>query len=119
MEVLIQYRVKPEKVEEQKAAIIEFVNNIKAMEDPDISYASYQLPDGVSFKHYASLADEEAKARLQSQDFFRKFADEIDARCDEGPSVTPLTRIAATWGGIKAYTKALLGMARLHRSVGI
>ena len=96
MELLIQYRVKPEKVEEQLAAVRQFVNAVKAMADPGIQYAAYQLPDGTSFKHLVNLSDEKSKDRLQAQPFFKKFASEIDARCTEEPSVTPLTPIAAT-----------------------
>jgi hypothetical protein len=51
---------------------------------------------GVSFKHVVHLASEEDKARLQSQPFFEKFAGDIDARCDEEPTVTPLTLVAGT-----------------------
>ena len=52
--------------------------------------------DEVSFKHVVRLADEEAKVRLQSQPFFDKFVDEVDARCDEEPEATPLTLVAST-----------------------
>lgn len=96
MDVLIQYRIQKEKVDEQIAAVQSFVQSIQEMEDIEIEYAAYQLPDGVSFKHVVHLASEEDKARLQAQPFFEKFAGEIDARCDEEPTVTPLTLVAGT-----------------------
>ena len=61
-----------------------------------LAQAYYQLPFGVSFRHVVHLASEEDKARLQSQPFFEKFAGDIDARCDEEPTVTPLTLVAGT-----------------------
>jgi len=73
-----------------------FVQSIGEMEDIEIEYDSYQLPDGVSFKHIVRLGGEEDKARLQSQPFFEKFAGEIDELCDEEPTVTPLAVVATT-----------------------
>ncbi|NKB66753.1 MAG: hypothetical protein GKR89_06820 [Candidatus Latescibacteria bacterium] len=96
MHVLIQYRVKKDRIDEQKAAIRAFVAAIDAMDDSGIEYSSFQLPDEVSFKHVVRLADEAAKTRLQSQPFFQQFATELDDRCDEEAEATPLTLVAST-----------------------
>jgi len=94
MHLLIQYKIKEDRVDEQKAAIREFVTSIAQMNDSEIQYSAYQMPDNVSFKHLAIIDSDDAKARLQSQEFFKKFSSEIEDRCTEGPTVAPLLQIA-------------------------
>ena len=48
MDLLIQYRVRADKVAEQEAAIREFVAAVKAQADPGYRYTVYRKEDGVS-----------------------------------------------------------------------
>ena len=96
MDLLIQYRVRADKVAEQEAAIREFVAAVKAQADPGYRYTVYRKEDGVSFVHHAWMADEAAKQRFQGQPHFKPFAEGLKARAEEGPSVTSLDRLASS-----------------------
>ncbi len=95
-EFLIQYRVRPDKVEEQEAAIREFIGFIRADADPGVSYSVFKCEDGVSFVHRPSLADDEAQQRLQSRPYFKPFGEGLKERCEEGPKATKLIPVAST-----------------------
>lgn len=55
MHLLIQYKIKEDKIDEQKAAIQAFIGAIANMNDGEIQYSAYQMPDKVSFKHLAII----------------------------------------------------------------
>ena len=93
---LIQYRVFPDKVTEQEAAIREFVAGIKADADPEARYDVYKKEDGVSFVHHAWVANEDALKRLQAAPHFKAFSEGVRTRCEEGPTVTKLAHFATS-----------------------
>ena len=96
MEVLIEYRVSVENVEAQEAAVRAFIAAVKASNDPGFRYASYKRPDGVSFVHHAWLADEDARKRFQALPEFKGFAEGLNARSVEGPTVSSLDLVASS-----------------------
>ena len=98
VQFLIQYRIKPELVDEQEAAINSFVDAIKGVGDPDASYTSLKAEDGVSFTHIARFRTEEALKRFQSQPHFETFSKGLKSRCIEGPNATKLSLVATTDG---------------------
>lgn len=93
---LIQYRVKPELAEQQEAAVRAFLDGIRAVGDPEASYASFKGEDGVSFTHMARFESEEALKRFQAQPHFKTFSEGLKARCAEGPRATRITLVAST-----------------------
>ncbi len=98
MNFLIQYKVKPELVAEQEAAIAEFLDAINEVGDSEVSYISFKAEDGVSFSHLARMGSEDALKRFQSQPHFKKFSGEIKARCEDGPHATKMSVVASTDG---------------------
>ncbi len=96
MDFLIQFCVKPDRVDEHRAAVREFVKQIKELHDSKIEYTSYELPDGVSFYNITTFEDEEAEKMLQLYAFFEEYVSGVEERCEEEPTVTPLTRVAST-----------------------
>lgn len=92
---LIQYKVKPELVAEQEAAVRKFVDAVKAVGDPEAEYASFRTDD-VSFVHVARFASEEAVKRFQAHPHFEAFSKGIRERAAEGPNATKLTLVAST-----------------------
>ncbi len=96
MEVLIEYRVSAENVETQEKAIRAFVAAVKASKDQGFRYASYKRPDGVSFVHHAWMMDEDARKRFQALPEFKGFAEGLNARSVEGPTVSSLDLVASS-----------------------
>ena len=96
MDFLIQFRIKPDRVDEHRAAVREFVRHIRELHDAKIEYTSYELPDGVSFYNITTFADEEAEKELELYAFFDEYVSGVEERCEEEPTVTPLNRVAST-----------------------
>ncbi len=84
MDFLIQYKVKPDLVDAQLAAIKTFTDAIRAEGDAGQRYAAYREEDGVSFTHHAWMADEETFAEGKKQ------------RWEGPPKVTKLAQFATS-----------------------
>ena len=82
-QVVVRYKVKPERVEENEA-LVEAVYAELAESDPGgLRYATFKLDDGVTFVHVASVdAETNPLGKLSA---FAKFTSNIGERCDEPP----------------------------------
>ena len=94
MNVLTEYRVRPDQVSAQLAAIREYVDALQQLGNPGIKFTAYQLPDEVSFRHVIFLKDEETAAALMAEPFYKALGDGTLARCEQPPSFTPMTMVA-------------------------
>ena len=89
---MVRYKVRPDRADEN-AALVQAVYAQLARSQPDgLHYATFRLPDGVSFMHVV-LETEEPGRILNEVAAFRAFADDVAGRCDEPPVVTELTLI--------------------------
>ncbi len=98
MDFHIEYRVKADQLEAQLAAIGDFIGAIRGDADPEVRYTVYRLEDGVTFRHHAWMASEEAFARFRARPQFKPFGEGLQSRCDEGPNVTKLAMHASSVG---------------------
>ncbi len=96
MEFSIEYVVKPDKKQEAEALRSNFFAALKESSDPEISYRSLAKPDGVSFVHLGSFADQDALGRFQSTPHFKVFSSGLPEVCEDGPNASPLTEIHTT-----------------------
>jgi len=94
MNVLTQYKIKSELVDDQLKAINEFVDGLKQFNNPDVKFTAYQLEDKVSFRHVIFIKDEETAKALMSQPFYAALGDGTTGRCDEQPSFSPMEMVA-------------------------
>jgi hypothetical protein len=84
-DVVVRYRVKPDRVEENER-LVERVYAELAERDPGgIRYATYRLEDGVTFVHVASIETADGSNPLGGIAAFADFTREIAERCDEPP----------------------------------
>ncbi len=81
--VVVRYKVKPERVEENRGLIERVFAELGAVAPQGIRYASFQLEDGVSFVHVASIETEDGSNPLRAIEAFAEFTREIRERCDE------------------------------------
>ena len=94
-EVVVRYRVKPDRVAENER-LIERVYAELAESDPGgLRYATFRLEDGVSFVHVASVEAEQNP--LGSIAAFAEFTRDIAERCDE-PPVAQDARLVGSYG---------------------
>jgi len=94
-QVIVSYRVKPDRVAENEALIRDVFDELARTEPEGLHYASFKLSDGVSFAHVAIAETREASAALQETAAFKEFQREIRDRCDQPPVVTDLEPVGA------------------------
>ena len=95
--ILIQYNYEGDEAA-WKAAVSEFVTNIDA--DPKLrgnfSYRVNIAADGIGRVHVGRWDSEDVLAHLQSQDFFKTFAQKVGEFAGGAQQVTRLTAAAGT-----------------------
>ena len=80
------YRIRPEGVDEVKAAIAEFVDHVRANEPGTMWYASWQQRDDPTrFTHLFIFADEAARTTHSSSDAEARFESAYGPHLVDGP----------------------------------
>ena len=93
MQVMVRYRVKPERVAENEELIRAVYAELAEREPDGMTYATFKLDDGVSFVHLA--VQEAADNPLSGVQAFQRFQENIRARCDEPPVVMQLEEVGS------------------------
>ncbi len=93
--IIVRYRVKPDKVEENKQLIRKVFEELTSTTPAGLQYSSYALADGVSFVHIASITTADEINPLQSSPAFKEFTSTIKDRCEEAPVASEATTIGA------------------------
>jgi len=91
-QVLVRYRVKPERVEENEELVRAVYEELRSTEPAGLRYATFKLEDGVSFIH---LAIHESGNALEKATAFQEFLKELGDRTDEAPVVTELDEVGS------------------------
>lgn len=86
-EVVVRYKVKPERVEENERLIQGVYAELAERAPAGLRYATFRLDDGVSFVHIASIETEDGSNPLRGISAFADFGRDIAERCDEPPVV--------------------------------
>ena len=96
---MVRYKVRPGRADEN-VALVEAVYAELARERPEgLRYATFRLPDGVSFLHVVIETDQPGRilGRLAS---FQAFQQDIESRCDEPPVATEVTLVGSFGVGV-------------------
>jgi hypothetical protein len=94
-QVMVRYRVKPERVEENEELVRAVYDEIHRTAPAGLGYATFKLDEGVSYVHLAVFEGESDGSPLSKVEAFRRFQDDIEERTDDGPVVTELDRIGS------------------------
>jgi hypothetical protein len=94
-QVMVRYKVKPERVEENEHLVRAVYYEIRRAEPAGLRYATFKLDDGVSFVHLAVTESENGGSPLSKVKAFQEFQKDIEDRTDEGPVVTELDLIGS------------------------
>lgn len=84
--VKVQYKVKPEYTETNKANISQVMNELRGLNDTGIKYSTFIADDGQTFTHFAMFNDESGQKKLNDLESFKKFGAELKA---SGPIEPP------------------------------
>ena len=91
---MVRYKVRPDRADENEA-LVRAVYEQLSREQPDgLHYATFRLPDGVSFMHVVFETDQPGRI-LNEVAAFKAFSAEIANRCEEPPVATELTLVGS------------------------
>jgi hypothetical protein len=95
---VVQYRVKPERAEENQQLIGAVFAELDRVEPEGFTYKVFRLEDGVSFIHVViEHSDIDHPDSLQALPAFQAFVADIVDRCD----VPPVAKAATVVGGFR------------------
>ena len=83
--VLVQYRVKADRVAENEEKVRAVYRELAERGDPAIHYTTFRLDDGQTFAHLALWSDEAPDAGLGAIEAFKAFQENIVDRCEVPP----------------------------------
>jgi hypothetical protein len=92
--VMVRYRVKPEHVAENEELVRAVYEELERTRPDGLRYGTFKLDDGVSFVHLAETTGN-GPSPLSEVAAFRRFQENIGARCDEPPVVTTLSEVGS------------------------
>jgi len=93
--VMVRYKVKPDQAARNEELVRAVYDELHRTHPAGLRYATYQLDDGVSFVHFASIETEDGNSPLSDMEAFRRFQADIGERCDEAPVATELREIGS------------------------
>src|SRR5262245_15211194 len=98
--VVVQYRTKPDRAEENQRLIEKVFAELDEMQATGFGYASFRLEDGVSFVHIVVEKDGESSVSLADVPAFQEFQRGIADRCE----VQPVAKGATVVGAHRIFT---------------
>lgn len=91
---MVRYRVRPERAAENESLVKAVYEQLNRERPDSLRYATFKLPDGVSFMHLVFETDQPGQI-LNATAAFTAFVTDIASRCDEPPVVTELTLVGS------------------------
>lgn len=93
--VMVTYKVKADRVEENERLVRAVYEGLAEVGDPDVHYATFKQQDGQTFVHVAFFPSPEAQQVLSTLPAFREFQSGLPDRCEVPPDARPLEMIGA------------------------
>ena len=91
---MIRYKVQAGRAAENEALVKAVYEQLNRERPDSLHYATFKLPDGVSFMHVVFETDQAGRI-LNEVAAFKAFVTDIESRCDEPPIVTELTLVGS------------------------
>jgi hypothetical protein len=91
---MVRYKVRPERAEENVALVQAVYAELARVQPEGLHYATFRLPDGVSFMHLVVETDQPGRI-LGQIDAFKAFTTDIETRFEEPPVATEITLVGS------------------------
>jgi hypothetical protein len=91
---MVRYKVQPDRADENESLVKAVYAQLGQERPEGLHYATFRLPDGVSFMHVVFETDEPGKI-LNDVSAFKAFVTDIADRCDEPPVATEVTLVGS------------------------
>jgi hypothetical protein len=95
--VRVQYTVRPEYAEQNKANIEAVTQELRARGRDDVKYAAYLRDDGKTFMHVGHFNSPAAEGMLTGLEAFNRFRTELAANLEVAPKVETFAVAHASW----------------------
>lgn len=94
--IIVSFKVKTDKVDEAKAIITKFVNEISGKEPGTVLYNCYQeKSDAASFIHTMTFESEKAEEHHRHTSYVKEFVDKLYPICETEPVFTEVNLICS------------------------
>ncbi|MGH2987849.1 MAG: hypothetical protein ACRDLO_14335 [Solirubrobacterales bacterium] len=94
-QVMVRYKVKRDRAAENEELVRAVYDELQQAEPAGLRYSTFQLDDGLSFVHIASIETADGHSPLSDLKAFKEFQKDIGDRCDEAPVATELREIGS------------------------
>ena len=91
---MIRYKVNADRAAENESLVKAVYEQLNRERPDELQYATFKLPDGVSFMHIVVETDQPGRI-LNEVSAFQAFVGDIASRCDEPPVVTELSLVGS------------------------
>lgn len=98
-QVMVRYRVKPDRVAENEALVRAVYAQLHDVAPAGFHYATFKLEDGVTFVHLATTEREDGTTPLSDLPAFAAFQRDVRDRCDEAPVVSEVREVGSYRAG--------------------
>ena len=95
MKQMVSYTLTPDRVAENKRLVEAVFTALREARPSGLRYATFRLPDGVSFVHIVAHAQGDGSNALTSLPAFKAFAAGVRDRCVAAPVRVGLTEIGS------------------------
>lgn len=95
MQVMIRYKVKPDRLEQNLEQLRVVYDELRAMQPGGLRYETFQLDDKVSFVAFVEFEGAPGTAPHHRLVSFQRHRAALDVICDEPPVVTLLHEVGA------------------------
>ena len=104
---VVHFEVQEGKLDEAKAAIREFISNIRQKEMKTLYYSSYQVNENpLRFVHFMIFVDSDSHQHHRGTQYVRNFVSKLYPVCIKEPQPTFLSEFDACGVAHDAVTKA-------------
>ncbi len=91
---MIRYKVRPDRAQENEALVRAVYEQLNRERPGALHYATFKMPDGVSFMHLVFETDQPGRI-LNEVPAFQAFVMDIASRCDEPPIATEISVVGS------------------------
>ena len=91
---MVRYKVRPDRADENVALVKAVYERLDRERPEGLHYATFRLPDGVSFMHVVVDSDQPGRI-LGELASFKAFQKDIEGRCEEPPVATEITLVGS------------------------
>ena len=91
---MVRYKVRPDRTDDNVALVKAVYEQLDRERPEGLHYATFRLPDGVSFMHVVFESDQPGRV-LNELAAFKSFVTDIESRCDEPPVASEITLVGS------------------------